>query len=70
MEDVFPDGEYQKWPTCQTLLLHLLEAMQAGVEFDEDDELIMIRIGHRCGWYLFHQCKYKESEAMYRQALQ
>ena len=68
MAQMFPDGEYEKWSTCQKLLPHAKEVIQY-ISRSDSDQLKVAKIASNCGNYLILRGGHNEAEAMHRRAL-
>ncbi|KUM55983.1 hypothetical protein ACN42_g11249, partial [Penicillium freii] len=67
---VFPDGNYESWTTCRSLLAHAKSVLNSICDLEGEDRLNTATLLSNCGWFLDLQGAYKEAEAMYRQALE
>ncbi|CAI7622745.1 unnamed protein product [Penicillium pancosmium] len=66
----FPDGNYESWTQCRSLLAHAKSVLQSLRDVDDEDRLHAATLLANCGWFLHLQGGYKEAEAMYRRALE
>ncbi|KAI7973725.1 hypothetical protein EIK77_000227 [Talaromyces pinophilus] len=69
MARVFPNGNYENWTRCRTLLAHAKGVLDSTGDIDDEDQLHAATVRSHLGWYLDQQGKYEEAEAMHRQAL-
>ncbi|CAG7941474.1 unnamed protein product [Penicillium salamii] len=70
MTRVFPDGEYESWTQCRSLLAHAQSVLQSICDVDDEDRLNAATLLSNCGWFLDLQGVYEEAELMHRQALE
>ncbi|QKX54876.1 uncharacterized protein TRUGW13939_01966 [Talaromyces rugulosus] len=70
MAQVFPNGEYEYWTQCRSLLAHAKHVLESRPEVDDADRLNVATISDNCGWFLDLQGAYDEAEAMHRRALE
>ena len=70
MAQVFPDGEYESWTQCRSLLSHAKSVLQSLSDVDDEDQLNAATLLSNCGSFLDLQGVYKEAEAMHRRALE
>ncbi|KAF3002783.1 hypothetical protein E8E15_001031, partial [Penicillium rubens] len=70
MARVFPDGEYESWSQCRSLLAHANSVLQSICDVDDKDRLNAAALLSNCGWFLDLQGVYEEAEAMHRRALE
>ncbi|KAF3392458.1 hypothetical protein F1880_008921 [Penicillium rolfsii] len=69
MARVFPDGEYESWTKCRSLLAHAKSVLNSLCDEDDEDRLNAATLSSNCGWFLDLQGAYEEAEAMHRRAL-
>ncbi|KAJ6016490.1 hypothetical protein N7540_011081 [Penicillium herquei] len=69
MARVFPNGEYENWTQCRSLLAHAKIVLRSIYDGDEEDRLNAAKLLSNCGWFLAVQGAYEEAEAMHRRAL-
>ncbi|KAJ5348541.1 uncharacterized protein N7506_001794 [Penicillium brevicompactum] len=67
---VFPDGNYESWTKCRSLLAHAKSVLNSICDLEGEDRLNTATLLSNCGLFLDLQGAYKEAEAMYRQALE
>lgn len=70
MARTFPDGNYESWTQCQSLLAHAKSVLKSLDYVNDEDRLNAATILSNCGWFLDLQGAYGEAEAMHRQALE
>ncbi|OQE34388.1 hypothetical protein PENCOP_c018G06557 [Penicillium coprophilum] len=69
MARAFPDGNYESWTQCRSLLAHANSVLQSICDVDDEDRLNAATLLSNCGWFLDLQGVYKEAEVMHRRAL-
>ncbi|KAJ5565742.1 hypothetical protein N7535_007380 [Penicillium sp. DV-2018c] len=70
MARVFPDGNYESWTQCRSLLAHVKSVLTSINGIDDDDRLNTAALSSNCGWFLYLQGAYEEAESMQRRALE
>lgn len=70
MARVFPDGDYESWTQCRTLLAHAKIVLRSINDTDDEDRLNAATLWFKCGWFLALRGAYKEAEAMNQRALE
>ena len=70
MARVFPDGNYESWTQCRSLLAHAKSVLKSIYDVDDKDRLNTATLSSNCGWFLDLQGAYEEAEAMHRRALE
>ncbi|CAI7613196.1 unnamed protein product, partial [Penicillium viridicatum] len=70
MARAFPDGNYESWTQCRSLLAHANSVLQSIGDVDDEDRLNAATLLSNCGWFLDLQGVYKEAELMHRRALE
>ncbi|KAJ5593550.1 hypothetical protein N7537_010454 [Penicillium hordei] len=70
MARVFPNGEYESWTECRSLLAHANSVLQSICDVDDEDRLNAATLLSHCGLFLDLQGVYEEAEAMHQQALE
>ncbi|CAI7602083.1 unnamed protein product [Penicillium manginii] len=66
----FPDGNYESWTQCRSLLAHAKSVLECMCDMNDEDSLNAADLLSNCGWYLFLQGAYEEAEAMHRRELE
>jgi hypothetical protein len=66
---VFPDGDYESWTQCRSLLAHAGSVLKSIYDVDDEDWLNAATLSSNYGWFLDLQGAYEEAEAMHRRAL-
>jgi tetratricopeptide (TPR) repeat protein len=69
MARAFPDGNYESWTQCRSLLAHANSVLQSICDGDDEDRLNAATLLSNCGWFLDLQGVYEEAEVMHRRAL-
>ncbi|CAP91131.1 Pc13g00620 [Penicillium rubens Wisconsin 54-1255] len=70
MARVFPDGEYESWTQCRSLLAHAKSVLNSIYDVEGEDRLNTATLLSNCGWFLNLQGAYEEAELMHRRALE
>ncbi|KAJ5884884.1 hypothetical protein N7495_009394 [Penicillium taxi] len=70
MARVFPDGQFESWTKCRSLLAHAKSVLKSIYDEDDEDRVNVATLLSKCGWFLYLQGAYKEAEAMHRRALE
>ena len=70
MARVFPDGKYENWIQCRSLLAHAKSVLNFTFDEDNEDRLNAAALSTHCGWFLDMQGISEEAEAMHRRALE
>lgn len=70
MARVFPDGNYESWTQCRTLLAHAKSVVKSISDVDDNDRLNAATLSSNCGWFLDLQGAYEEAESMRQWALE
>ncbi|CAI7603357.1 unnamed protein product [Penicillium viridicatum] len=70
MARVFPDGEYESWTQCRSLLAHAKSVLASLNNTDDADRLNAATLSSNCGWFLDLQGAYEEAEWMHQWALE
>ncbi|KAJ5904758.1 uncharacterized protein N7473_001674 [Penicillium subrubescens] len=69
MARVFPDGNYESWTQCRTLLAHAKSVLKSVCDIDDEDVLNAATLSSNCGWFLNLQGVHTEAESMHRWGL-
>jgi tetratricopeptide (TPR) repeat protein len=69
MARVFPDGNYENWTQCRTLLAHAKSVLKSVYDVDGEDALNAATLLSNSGWFLDLQGAHTEAESMHRWAL-
>ncbi|KAJ5745111.1 hypothetical protein N7520_010293 [Penicillium odoratum] len=70
MARAFPNGNYESWTQCRSLLVHAQSVLKCMYGVDDDDQLNAATLSYNCGWFLHLQGGYEEAELMHRRALE
>ncbi|EAU30103.1 predicted protein [Aspergillus terreus NIH2624] len=70
MARAFPDGNYESWTQCRSLLAHAKSVLTSINDADDNDRLNAAALSSHCGRFLELQGAYEEAKAMHRQALE
>ncbi|KAJ5712968.1 uncharacterized protein N7483_010149 [Penicillium malachiteum] len=70
MARAFPDGKYESWMQCQSLLAHAQSVLKFMYDLDDEDRLNAATLSSHCGWFLVLQGAYEEAESMHLGALE
>jgi hypothetical protein len=70
MARVFPDGAYESWTQCRSLLAHAKSVLNSMSDIEGEDQLNTATLLSNCRLFLSGQGAYEEAEAMYRRALE
>ncbi|KAL2840901.1 hypothetical protein BJX68DRAFT_271365 [Aspergillus pseudodeflectus] len=68
MAQMFPNGKYETWATCQKLLPHSKEVMKF-IPLNDNDQLHAATIASNSACYLFLRGQFTDAEAIQRRAL-
>lgn len=69
MARVFPDGAYESWTQCRSLLAYAKSVLNSMSDIEGENQLNTATLLSNCGLFLSGQGAYEETEAMHRQAL-
>jgi tetratricopeptide (TPR) repeat protein len=69
MARMFPDGKYETWTQCRSLLAHAKSVLKSIYDVDDEDLLNVATLSSNCGWFLDLQGVHEEAGSMHRRAL-
>ncbi|OQD94930.1 hypothetical protein PENSOL_c023G10428 [Penicillium solitum] len=70
MARAFPNGDFESWTQCRSLLAHAKSVLKSIYDVEDEDQLNVATLSSKCGWFLDLQGAYEEAEAMHRRALE